>query len=80
MANTLNFKEWKKKYPKNYFLRSKTITDEASYNSIKAELTSLTGGGDYEAVYELAQSINSDIDFMDVVVCDTDDIFELIGY
>lgn len=68
MANTLSFSEWSKKYPRNHF--RKEIKNDEDYQSTIAEFTELTQGGNYECVYEFAQMEG----------CDTDDIFELIGY
>lgn len=64
MAN-MTFKEWKNKYPFNYFL--KKIKNEEEYQSLKFEVKNLTKGNP-ECVYEFAQMEN----------CDTDDIYDLI--
>lgn len=62
----MTFKEWKKKYPFNYFF--KKIKNEEEYQNLKSEVKNLTQEGNRECVYEFAQMEN----------CDMDDIYDLI--
>lgn len=65
MAN-MTFKEWKKKYPFNHFL--KEIKNEEEYQNLKSEIKNLTQEGNHECVYEFAQMEN----------CYMEDIYDLI--